>query len=150
RGATPSPSSSSSSSGQSANKQVQAPASRWARATQPDRAMSEYPRNSGQEPDVRSPNDLRSVVSRAGPRQTGGGNQDSEGAMASDKRVQVGIDVSEGEDVSTARPVSDSPFVLLVLGDFGGGGRSGAAPVAFDRDDLDAAMARIGPVLRYS
>lgn len=70
--------------------------------------------------------------------------------MSAEDRVRVGIDVSGGEDLSGARPEPDSPFVLLVLGDFGGGGRSGATPVAFDRDDLDAAMRRIGPVLRYA
>lgn len=70
--------------------------------------------------------------------------------MSSRNEVRVGLDVSGGEDLSGARPEPDTPFVLLVMGDFGGGGRSGAAPVPFDRDDVDAAMARIGPVLRYA
>ena len=70
--------------------------------------------------------------------------------MSAKDRVRVGIDVSGGEDLSAARPEPDAPFVLLVLGDFGGGGRSGATPVAFDWDDIDAAMRRIGPVLRYA
>src|SRR5690606_9637414 len=60
----------------------------------------------------------------------------SEGAMSSRNEVRVGLDVSGGEDLSGARPEPDTPFVLLVMGDFGGGGRSGAAPVPFDRDDV--------------
>jgi type VI secretion system protein ImpC len=70
--------------------------------------------------------------------------------MSAENRVRVGIDVGLGERTEEARLVPETPFVLLVLGDFGGGGRSGATPVAFDRDDIDAAMARIGPVVRYA
>lgn len=76
--------------------------------------------------------------------------------MARDARSIVHIDVGS-EGTGLARPLPDSPFCILVLGDFHGDGSAGARPplgarrpVAFDRDDVDAAIARIRPTLSFT
>ena len=59
----------------------------------------------------------------------------------------VEIDVGEEED-ELPRPEPDTPFRILVVGDFTGGtGRSRRA-IAVDRDNFDEAMARLAPALR--
>jgi type VI secretion system protein ImpC len=66
------------------------------------------------------------------------------------EKQRVELDVGLGRQTEAATPASDRPFTVLLVGDFGGrrttdlGGRGA---VAFDRDDVDAAIARIGPVL---
>jgi type VI secretion system protein ImpC len=76
--------------------------------------------------------------------------------MARDTRSSVHIDVGSG-DTEPARPLPDSPFCILVLGEFQGDDSAGTRPplaarrpVAFDRDDLDAAVARIRPALTFA
>jgi len=61
--------------------------------------------------------------------------------------ASVVIDVGEEAD-ELPRPEPDTPFRILVAGDFtGGSGRSRRA-IEVDRDNLDGAMARLAPALR--
>jgi type VI secretion system protein ImpC len=71
--------------------------------------------------------------------------------MAPEKH-RVDLDVGLGRETDAARPVPDTPFNVLVLGDFSGrrGGAVSRAAIAFDRDDVDAAIARVAPVLTLS
>jgi type VI secretion system protein ImpC len=65
-------------------------------------------------------------------------------------QAQVFLDVDPGIQPLPASPRRDDPFHILVLGDFGGEGGSGAGPaepVPVDRDDLDQALARFAPRL---
>ncbi|HET9985767.1 MAG TPA: type VI secretion system contractile sheath large subunit [Longimicrobiales bacterium] len=77
---------------------------------------------------------------------------------AHDPRSDVRLDVTLGEE-SPARPAPDAPFCIAILGDFSGRGRRGAAPATelarrpvlrIDRDDLDAALARVAPRVEVS
>jgi len=70
--------------------------------------------------------------------------------MTQDKRSEVGIDLALGyDDVPQER--TEAPFCLLVIGDFGGETARGALlerrAIAFDRDDVDGAIARVEPVV---
>ena len=71
--------------------------------------------------------------------------------MTPDQRSEVGIDLTLGYD-DAPRERSDAPFCLLVLGDFGGEAARGPLAerraLAFDRDDLDDVIGRVGPVIR--
>lgn len=70
-----------------------------------------------------------------------------------DRRSDVRLDITLGE-APPARPAPDAPFCVALLGDFSGRGRRGEAPaielarrplLRIDRDDLDAALARVAP-----
>ncbi|MBX6362546.1 MAG: type VI secretion system contractile sheath large subunit [Gemmatimonadetes bacterium] len=70
-----------------------------------------------------------------------------------DPRSDVRLDITLGE-APPARPAPDAPFCVALLGDFSGRGRRGEAPaielarrplLRIDRDDLDAALARVAP-----
>src|ERR1035438_10272179 len=67
--------------------------------------------------------------------------------------ASVNLDVSVGADRSPAKPASEAPFCILLLGDFSGRANRGAPappsrkPVAIDRDDFDQVMANMGAEL---
>jgi type VI secretion system protein ImpC len=72
---------------------------------------------------------------------------------------RIGFEIrTDPADASRREPVSERPFRILILGDFGGqgGGRSserpgaplsGRQPIPVDRDTLDEVLARIAPTL---
>jgi type VI secretion system protein ImpC len=51
-------------------------------------------------------------------------------------------------EAADARPTSDTPFRILVLGDFGGSARPARRPIPVDRDNFDEVFARLGVTLR--
>lgn len=61
--------------------------------------------------------------------------------------ASVLIDVGE-EPEELLRPEPDSPFHILIAGDFSGGAGRKRAPVMIDRDNFDDVLARIAPELR--
>jgi type VI secretion system protein ImpC len=67
-------------------------------------------------------------------------------------KVSVGIDVSAGTQPILGAPESDTPFRMLILGDFSGRGLrgeraplAGRRPVAVDSDNLDQVLASLSP-----
>jgi len=67
-------------------------------------------------------------------------------------KVSVGIDVSAGTQPILDAPESDTPFRMLILGDFSGRGLrgeraplAGRRPVAVDSDNLDQVLASLSP-----
>ena len=73
--------------------------------------------------------------------------------MAKFPSATVTLDVDAGVETLPARPESDTPFRILVLGDFSGRGNRGEPaaarlrPYLIDRDNFDQVMARIRPEL---
>ncbi|MBZ5585796.1 MAG: type VI secretion system contractile sheath small subunit, partial [Acidobacteriia bacterium] len=61
--------------------------------------------------------------------------------------ASVCIDVEE-EPRELPRPEPDTPFPILIVGDFSGGAGRQRAPIRVDRDNLDQALARLAPELR--
>jgi type VI secretion system protein ImpC len=59
----------------------------------------------------------------------------------------VFIDVAEQPE-DLPQPRSDSPFYILVAGDFSGGAGRARAPMLVDRDNFDDVLARIAPEVR--
>ena len=60
--------------------------------------------------------------------------------------ASVEIDVGEEEE-ELPRPVPDTPFRILVTGDFTGGGGRNRRAIEVDRDNFDDVMARLAPEL---
>jgi len=60
--------------------------------------------------------------------------------------ASVEIDVGE-EPKEIARPEPDTPFRILVAGNFSGGAGRNRRPIEIDRDNFDDVMARIAPEL---
>jgi type VI secretion system protein ImpC len=73
--------------------------------------------------------------------------------MAKFPNATVTLDVDAGVETLPARPESDTPFRILVLGDFSGRGNRGEPaaarlrPYLIDRDNFDQVLARIRPEL---
>jgi len=61
--------------------------------------------------------------------------------------ASVVIDVGEESD-ELLRPEPDTPFRILVAGDFSGGSGRARRPIEVDRDNFDDVMARIAPALQ--
>jgi type VI secretion system protein ImpC len=61
--------------------------------------------------------------------------------------ASVFIDVGEQSE-ELPRPEPDSPFHILIAGDFSGGAGRKRAPLMIDRDNFDDVLARIAPELR--
>jgi type VI secretion system protein ImpC len=61
--------------------------------------------------------------------------------------ASVEIDVGESPE-RMRRPEPDSPFHILVAGDFSGGASRALAPIEVDRDNFDSVMARLAPEIR--
>jgi len=65
----------------------------------------------------------------------------------------VKLDINAGTDLSPARPTSEAPFRILLLGDFSGRANRGALappsrkPVKIDRDNFDQMMVNMGAEL---
>lgn len=75
--------------------------------------------------------------------------------MSQSSRSSVNLDVSPGERRSDGVVDPDSPFRILMLGDFSGRGNRGVCaplagrlPVLIDRDNFDEVMERFHPVLK--
>jgi type VI secretion system protein ImpC len=68
--------------------------------------------------------------------------------------ASVELDVNAGADRSPAKPASEEPFRILLLGDFSGRANRGIPapprpkPVVIDRDNFDQVMANMGAELR--
>lgn len=68
--------------------------------------------------------------------------------------VSVNLDVNAGAEPVPAKPTSDTPFRVLLLGDFSGRGNRGALnstgwkPVQIDRDNFEQVLAGAGAELR--
>lgn len=60
--------------------------------------------------------------------------------------ASVVIDVAE-EPREIAQPEPETPFRILVAGNFSGGAGSYRRPIEIDRDNFDAVMERVGPAL---
>ena len=73
--------------------------------------------------------------------------------MAKLPSVTVNLDVSTGTDPRASKPEADTPFRLLLMGDFSGRANRGEPapsrwkPLLIDRDNFDAVLARIRPEL---
>jgi type VI secretion system protein ImpC len=73
--------------------------------------------------------------------------------MAKFPNATVSLDVDAGAEPLPAKPDSDTPFRILVLGDFSGRGNRGEPaaarlrPYLIDRDNFDQVIARIRPEL---
>jgi type VI secretion system protein ImpC len=70
-------------------------------------------------------------------------------------KVSVGIEVGEGTQPILTVPDADTPFRMLILGDFSGRGLygerapiAGRRPVAVDSDNLDHVLASLSPSVR--
>jgi type VI secretion system protein ImpC len=70
-------------------------------------------------------------------------------------KVSVGIEVGERTQPIPSVPEADTPFRILILGDFSGRGLrgeqapvAGRRPIAVDSDDLDQVLASISPALQ--
>jgi type VI secretion system protein ImpC len=67
--------------------------------------------------------------------------------------ASVKLDVTAGTDRSPAKPTSEAPFRIVLLGDFSGRANRGAPappsrkPVVIDRDNFDQVMANMGAEL---
>jgi len=61
--------------------------------------------------------------------------------------TSVVLDVAE-EPQEIATPEPETPFRILVAGDFSGGAGSYRRPIEIDRDNFDEVMARVAPELR--
>jgi len=61
--------------------------------------------------------------------------------------ASVEIDVAE-EPREIAHPEPETPFRILVAGNFSGGAGRYRRPIEIDRDNFDAVMERVGPALR--
>lgn len=67
--------------------------------------------------------------------------------------ASVKLDVNAGTDRSPAKPISEEPFRILLLGDFSGRANRGAPappnrkPVVIDRDNFDQVLASMGAEL---
>jgi type VI secretion system protein ImpC len=61
--------------------------------------------------------------------------------------ASVEIDVAE-EPQQIAQPEPETPFRILVAGNFSGGAGRYRRPIEIDRDNFDAVMERVGPALR--
>ena len=65
----------------------------------------------------------------------------------------VSLDVEAGAEPLPAKPESDAPFRILVLGDFSGRGNRGEPaagrlrPYLIDRDNFDQVLGRVRPEL---
>lgn len=68
--------------------------------------------------------------------------------MDSESRSRVILDVQAGREVVRATPMSEKPFHILLLGDFGGGGSPASRPVEVDRDNLDDVLSALQPTVR--
>ena len=71
--------------------------------------------------------------------------------LTRDGRAQVRIAVGDAEEAAGARPLPQSAFCIALIGDFTGAQRGELrerAVLAFDRDDLDAAVAQLRPEIR--
>ena len=71
-----------------------------------------------------------------------------------DDRLRVGLSTGEADDPAAARIDDDAPFCIAIVGDFRGARDAGAVtrltrltPIAVDRDDVDAVIARVAPAL---
>jgi len=69
-------------------------------------------------------------------------------------RATVNLDVSAGAQPVPGVPEAETPFRILVLGDFSGRGQrgerapiAGRKPIAVDSDNLDEALSRIAPAV---
>jgi type VI secretion system protein ImpC len=73
--------------------------------------------------------------------------------MAKFANATVTLDVDAGVETLPARPESDTPFRILLIGDFSGRGNRGEPaaarlrPYLIDRDNFDQVLARIRPEL---
>ncbi|HUA64102.1 MAG TPA: type VI secretion system contractile sheath large subunit [Verrucomicrobiae bacterium] len=67
--------------------------------------------------------------------------------MARSSFASVDIDVGE-EAQEIPRPEPDTPFRILVAGDFSGGAGRNRKAIEVDRDNFDAVMARLAPTVR--
>ncbi len=67
--------------------------------------------------------------------------------MARNSFASVEIDVGE-EAQEIPRPEPDTPFRILVAGDFSGGAGRNRKPIEVDRDNFDSVLARLAPSLR--
>jgi type VI secretion system protein ImpC len=69
--------------------------------------------------------------------------------------ASVKLDVTAGTDRSPAKPISEAPFRILLLGDFSGRANRGALaspsrkPVVIDRDNFDQVLANVGAELHF-
>ncbi|HEY1185512.1 MAG TPA: type VI secretion system contractile sheath small subunit, partial [Bryobacteraceae bacterium] len=70
-------------------------------------------------------------------------------------RVSVGIEVGERAQPILSAPEADTPFRMLILGDFSGRGFrgerapiAGRRPIAVDSDNLDQVLASISPAVQ--
>ena len=61
--------------------------------------------------------------------------------------ASVFIDVAEQPE-NLPQPWSDSPFYILVAGDFSGGAGRQREPIMVDRDNFDDVLARVAPEVR--
>lgn len=61
--------------------------------------------------------------------------------------ASVVLDVAE-EPLEIATPEPETPFRILVAGDFSGGAGRDRRPIEIDRDNFDEVMARVAPELR--
>jgi type VI secretion system protein ImpC len=61
--------------------------------------------------------------------------------------ASVGIDVAE-EPLKIANPEPETPFRILVAGNFSGGAGRYRRPIEIDRDNFDQVMERVAPELR--
>ena len=67
--------------------------------------------------------------------------------------ASVKLDISAGTDLSPAKPASEEPFRILLLGDFSGRANRGTPappsrePVVIDRDNFEQVLAHMGAEL---
>jgi type VI secretion system protein ImpC len=69
--------------------------------------------------------------------------------MARSSFASVEIDVGE-ETQKLPRPEPDTPFRILVAGDFSGGGGRDRRAIEVDRDNFDQVLARFAPAIRLN
>ena len=60
----------------------------------------------------------------------------------------VGVRLTAGESPADPAPADDTPFRLLVLGDYGGRDRGAFRPVRVDRDNFDSLPGTLGVTVR--
>ena len=65
--------------------------------------------------------------------------------MANDRSA---VEIRTGEDTEAVElPTSDTPFHILLVGDFSGGSGEGHKTIAIDRDNLDSVLGLLAPAV---